>query len=67
MNLNEHLQAEELERLSDAWRRLTPIQRKVFRFRIAVGSIGRKSLHALDQHIARRRARFAYLYPAHWM
>ena len=67
MKLSEHLQKEELEQLKNAWRYLTPFQRKVFRFRIAVGTLGRRSLHALDQHITRRRARFAYLYPAHWM
>lgn len=67
MKLSDHLQNEELERIKNAWKYLTPFQRKVFRFRIAVGSLGRRSLNALDQHIHRRRASFAYFYPAHWI
>ena len=65
--LSEHLQKEELERLTSAWQDLTPLQRKFIRLRVAVGSFGPRSLHALNQYIARRRASFAYLYLAHWL
>ena len=66
-NLSGQLQNEELQRLELAWRTLTPWQRKVIRLRVWVGSLGRRSLLALDHYIHRRRARFAYWYPAHWM
>ena len=67
MKLSDHILNEELHDFERAWQYLTPLQRKFIRFRVAVGSIGRKSLHALDDHIHRRRTRFAYFYPAHWI
>lgn len=67
MKLSEHLKKEELQRLEIAWRALNPLQRKSLKLYVAVGSMGQRSLSALDQYIARRRARFVYWYPAHWM
>lgn len=65
--LSEHIQSEELHSLERAWQYLTPLQRKYIVLSVAVGSVGRKSLIALDAHIQRRRMAYAYYYPAHWI
>lgn len=67
MKLSDHLSNEELQRLELAWRRLKPWQKKIIRLRVAVGTFPRNTLNLLREHVARRYARFAYFYPAHWV
>ena len=63
MKLSDYLAENELERLTDAWRRLTWLQRKA----ILLKALPHLALPALERHIKRRHSRFAYLYPAHWV
>ena len=67
MTLSEHLKKQELERLNNVWNRLTPLQRKMIALSCACALLPRIGFNALKGHVARRRARFAYQYPAHWM
>lgn len=63
MKLSDYLAEKELERLIDAWRRLTRLQRKI----VMLHALPHLAMIALHRHIELRRARFAYLYPAHWV
>lgn len=63
MKLSDYLVNEELARLTDSWRRLTWLQRKL----ILLHALPHFALLTLNNHIELRRARFAYLYSAHWV
>lgn len=67
MKISEYLQQEELEKLRSNWQYLTPLQRKILLWRSTLSAFPGRSLFWLDNYIHRRRARFAYWYPAHWM
>ena len=71
MKLSDHLKNEELRRLELAWRRLTWWQKKriVIPLKLArlLDQLSTLPLVWLSNHITRRRARFAYFYPAHWL
>lgn len=65
--LSNHLKSEELQRLTSAWPYLSPWQRKVIRLKLSLLALPQRSLLAFETHLLRRRARFAYLYRAHWV
>jgi hypothetical protein len=71
MKLSDYIKEEELHRLELAWRRLTWWQKqqiviplKIERLLDQMAAI---PYYWLQEYIARRRAQFAYFYPAHWI
>lgn len=71
MKLSDYLKEEELRRLESAWRRLTWWQKKRIVIPLKLERLLNRTatlpLYWLENHITRRRARFAYFYPAHWV
>ena len=74
MTLSEYLKNEELARLIRVWRDLKPWQRKLLLARIYVRKFDRwnrelsRHFHnSLQHYIQRRRASWAYQFPAHWL
>lgn len=72
MNLNEHIKKENLDRLTDAWKYLTPLQRKILRLRVQ-WVITLQNTSAFLQNLYRLPIRilsllhYRQLFPAHWL
>jgi hypothetical protein len=74
MNLNEHIKNERLQEVEHHWQHLAQWQKwhvrlviVIFKLRRLLIKLYTLPLSALNRHIALRRARFAYLYQAHWV
>lgn len=67
MTFEEHRDNEKRNALNREWKYLSEWQRNLIFLRFVADTLPRRVLNALDQYINRRRARFAYLYPAHWI
>lgn len=65
MNFNEHRSAERLKTLTSEWGYLTPLQRYAIFLRFSVGILPRLGLNWLNNHVARRRAKF--IPSVHWV
>lgn len=71
MNLSEHIAKENLDQLTDAWKYLTPFQRKVLRLQVQV-IVTRKRASSFLEHAYYSLPCFiktiqTYSYPAHWI
>lgn len=64
MSLSEHLKKEELRRLEIAWHGLTPLQRKLIRWRVTLATLPSRLLQTFSQYKQRQHSAW---YPAHWL
>lgn len=67
MTLSEHLKKEQLEQVASAWNKLNWFQRNIFLISVLSRTIPRRAYWWFGNYLIRRRARYAYGYPAHWL
>lgn len=67
MKLSDYIKNEEFRRLEITWPRLAWWQRKSLLLQAWGSALPVRLLNQLRQHIQRRRIRFAYWFPAHWV